>query len=77
MRGSNLKNIYIIEGVEYHYTELTSAQKENIEQFLDRKIYNDFRNELLESEGDDLEGVIKIELPKLIMTAFDEYGVKL
>ena len=77
MRGSNLKNIYIIEGVEYYYTELTSAQKENSEQFLDRKVSNDFRNELLESEGDDLEGVIKIELPKLIMTAFDEYGVKL
>jgi hypothetical protein len=77
MRGANLKNRYVIEEIEYTYEELTPELKISIEKYLDRKVYNDFRNQLLASEGDDLIGTIKIEFPTLKMTAFDEFGVKL
>jgi hypothetical protein len=77
MRGANLKNHYVIEEIEYTYEELTPELKMSIEKYLDRKVYNDFRNQLLASEGDDLIGTIKIEFPTLKMTAFDEFGVKL
>jgi hypothetical protein len=77
MRGANLKNRYVIEEIEYTYEELTPELKMSIEKYLDRKVYNDFRNQLLASEGDDLIGTIKIEFPTLKMTAFDEFGVKL
>jgi hypothetical protein len=77
MRGANLKNRYVIEGIEHTYEELTPSLKVSIEKHLDRKVYNDFRNELFAAEGDDLNGTIKIEFPTLKMTAFDEYGVKL
>ncbi len=77
MRVANLKNRYVIEEIEYTYEELTPELKMSIEKYLDRKVYNDFRNQLLASEGDDLIGTIKIEFPTLKMTAFDEFGVKL
>ena len=76
MRSANLKNLYVIKGIEYTFEKLTPSLKVSIEKHLDRKVYNDFRNELFEAKGDDLNGTIKIEFPTLKMT-FDEYGVKL
>ena len=77
MRGEKITNKYIIDSVEYLYSELTLAQKEYIKPFIDTKKYDEFRNKKLFEEGDDLEGTIKIHFPSLKMECYDEYGVLL
>jgi hypothetical protein len=77
MRGKNITNKYIINSTEYLHGELTPAQKEYIEPFIDRSMYDMFRNNILFNEGDDFEGVIKIHFPSLKMECYDEYGVLL
>lgn len=77
MRGERITNIYIIDSVEYLHKELTQTQKEYIEPFIDRRMYDMFRNNILFNEGDDFEGVIKIHFPSLKMECYDEYGVLL
>ena len=77
MRGERITNIYVIDSVEYLHKELTLSQKEYIKPFIDRTMYDTFRNKILFEEGDDLEGTIKIYFPSLEMECFDEYGVLL
>ena len=77
MRGERITNIYVIDSVEYLHKELTLAQKEYIKPFIDRTMYDKFRNNILFNEGDDFEGVIKIHFPSLKMECYDEYGVLL
>ena len=77
MRGEKITNKYIIDSVEYLYSELTLDQKEYIKPFIDTKKYDEFRNKKLFEEGDDLEGTIKIYFPSHQMECFDEYGVLL
>ncbi len=77
MRGEKITNKYIIDSVEYLYSELTLAQREYIKPFIDNKKYDEFRNKKLFEEGDDLEGTIKIYFPSHQMECFDEYGVLL
>ena len=77
MRGKNIINKYIINSTEYLYGELTSAQRDYIKPFIDTKKYDEFRNKILFEEGDDFEGVIKIQFPSLKMECFDEFGVLL
>jgi homospermidine synthase len=77
MRGENLKNIYIIESVEYEYKELSENQKKYIETIVDRKKYNDLRNQILKDEGDNMNGIIKINFPEQSMRVYDEYGILL
>ena len=77
MRGERITNIYVIDSVEYLHKELTLAQKEYIKPFIDRTMYDKFRNNILFNEGYDFEGVIKIHFPSHQMECYDEYGVLL
>jgi hypothetical protein len=77
MRGANIVNLYIIEDKEYKYTELSSKQITYINSIADKSKYNNFRNTILEHEGDNVECKIKIKFPDQKLTAFDEFGVQL
>ena len=77
MRGKNIKNVYIIDGKQLNSKELTNDQLVLIETYENRQLYNDFRNRILEQEGDDVECTIKIIIPDMVLEAIDEFGVKI
>ena len=77
MRGKNIKNVYIIDGNELNSKELTNDQLVLIETYENRQLYNNFRNRILEQEGDDIECTIKIIIPDMLFEAIDEYGIKI
>ncbi len=77
MRGINLKNIYVIDLIEYKFEELSNYQKEYVNSISDRNKYNNLRNEILNNEGDDLCGTIKIYFPEQKMKVFDEFDILL
>ncbi len=77
MRGINLKNIYVIDLIEYKFEELSNYQKEYVNSISDRNKYNNLRNEILNNEGDDLYGTIKIYFPEQKMKVFDEFDILL
>jgi hypothetical protein len=77
LRGDNIKNIYIIEGVEYCISQLSEKHLEYINKISERERYNNFRNKIIENEGDNICCVIKIEFPNQQMRAFDEFGIEL
>ena len=54
MRGNNITNVYIIDGKELNSKDLTKEQLLLIETYENRKLYNDFRNRILEEKGDDV-----------------------
>ena len=70
MRGKNINNVYIIEGIELNSKELTNDQLLLIETYENRKLYNDFRNKILDQEGVDVKCTIKIKIPEM---AFNKY----
>jgi hypothetical protein len=70
MRGKNIKNVYIIDGKELNSKNLTKEQLLTIETKGNRKLYNDFRNRILEQKGDDIECTIKIKIPDIQFQAF-------
>jgi hypothetical protein len=72
MRGNNINNVYIIDGKELNSKEITNEQLLFIETYENRKLYNDFRNRLLEENGDDVFYKIKIRIPEIIFYALDE-----
>ncbi len=67
MRGKNIKNVYIIDGKELNSKDLTNDQLLLIETNSNRKLYNDFRNKILEQEGDDIECTINIRIPDMVL----------
>jgi hypothetical protein len=71
MRGKNIKNVYIIDGKELNSKELTNDQLLLIETYENRQLYNDFRNRILEQEGDYIECTIKILIPDMVL----EYNI--
>jgi hypothetical protein len=71
MRGKNITNVYIIDGKELNSKELTNDQLLFIETYENRKLYNDFRNKILEKEGDDVKCTIKILIPDMVL----EYNI--
>lgn len=77
MRGKNITNVYIIDGKELNSKELTKDQLVLIETYANRELYNNFRNRIIENEGDDIECTIRITMPEMIFDAVDEFGVKL
>ena len=77
MRGKNIKNVYIIDGNELNSKELTNDQLLLIETNVNRGLYNDFRNRILEEKGDDVACSFKIKIPDIVFEAIDEYGVKI
>jgi hypothetical protein len=77
MRGNNIKNVYIIDGKVLNSKELTNDQLLFIETYENRKLYNDFRNKILEQEGDDVKCTIKIKIPDMVLEAINEFGVKI
>jgi hypothetical protein len=77
MRGNNIKNVYIIDGKELNSKELTNDQLLLLETYENRKLYNDFRNKILEQEGDDVKCTIKIKIPDMVLEVIDENGVKI
>ncbi len=77
MRGKNIKNVYIIDGNELNSKELTNDQLLLIETNVNRGLYNDFRNRILEEKGDDVACSIKIIIPDMVFEAIDEYEVKI
>ena len=76
MRGKNIANVYIIDGNELNSSELTKDQLLLIETYENRKLYNDFRNKILEEKGDDLECTIKITITNMVFEVFgqDDYS---
>ncbi len=77
MRGKNITNIYIIEGKEYHISELSQSQLQYINTIANKEKYNIIRNFILENEGDDIIAIIKIIFPEQQIRAFDEHGIEL
>ena len=77
MRGKNISNVYIIDGNELNSKELTNNQLVLIETYENRQLYNNFRNRILEQDGDDVKCTIKIIIPDMVLEAIDEFGVKL
>jgi hypothetical protein len=77
MRGKNITNVYIIEGKELNSSALTKNQLLLIETYENRTLYNDFRNSIIEHDGDDIECTIKIRIPDMVFEAYDEFGVKI
>jgi len=71
MRGKKISNIYIIDGNELNSKELTNDQLVLIEIYENRQLYNDFRNKILEQEGDDVKCTIKIKIPDMVL----EYNI--
>ena len=71
MRGENITNIYVIESKEYLIQDLNEYQKNYVESLANKTLYNDLRNELLNSRGDDFTCFIKINFPKNDMEVFD------
>ena len=66
MRGKNISNVYIIDGNELNSKELTNDQLLLIETYENRQLYNDFRNRILEQEGDDIFCTIRIRIPEMV-----------
>ena len=77
MRGKNISNVYIIDGNELNSKELTNDQLVLIETYENRQLYNNFRNRILEQDGDDVKCTIKIIIPDMVLEAIDEFGVKI
>lgn len=67
MRGSNIKNIYIIDGIELSLKELNMNQLLLIEKFENRVIYNDFRNKIIEQKGEDVICTIKVIVSSMML----------
>ncbi len=74
MRGKNITNVYIIDGKEVSIKEITKDQLVSIETYENRMLYNDFRNSIIENEGDDIECTIKITMPEMVIEAVDGFG---
>ena len=62
MRGKNIANVYIIEGKEVSIKEIVNDHLLLIETYEYRKLYNDFRNRILEEKGDDVNCIVKIQV---------------
>lgn len=77
MRGKNITNVYVIEGKEYHISELSQSQLLYINTIANKEKYNIIRNVILENEGDDFIATIKILFPHQEIRTFDEYGIEL
>jgi hypothetical protein len=77
MRGSNIKNKYILDSKEYLFSELTKDQLVYVESLADKTKYNNLRNQVIQEKGDDVECTIKINVVDQEMTAFDEFGMQL
>ncbi len=77
MRGKNINNVYIIEGKELNSSELTKNQLLIIETYENRTLYNDFRNSIIENDGDDIECTIRITMPEMVFEAVDEFGIRI
>ncbi len=73
MRGKNIKNVYIIDGKELNSKDLTNDQLLLIETNANRKLYNDFRNKILEQEGDDIECTINIRISNCVWIGTDRF----
>jgi hypothetical protein len=71
MRGENITNIYVIDSKEYLIQDLNEYQKNYVESLANKTLYNNLRNELLKSRGDDFICSIKINFPKNDMEVFD------
>ena len=71
MRGNNITNVYIIDGKELNSKDLTKDQLLLIETYENRQLYNDFRNRILEQEGEYVECTIKIRIPDMVL----EYNI--
>lgn len=67
MRGKNITNIYVIEGIEYLSSELLNVQKEMVEMLADRVKYTLLRNYLINEYGEDVSCTIKTYFPEQIM----------
>ena len=77
MRGINITNIYIIDNKEYTYKQLTQSQIIYINSIKDLDKYNQLRNKILETKGDEFKCEIKIEFPIQKMRVFDNLGLEL
>ena len=77
MRGSNVKNIYILNSQEFQFNELSKYQTKYVESIADKTKYNELRNLILRNEGDNVKCIIKIKYPEQQMRAFNEFGVEL
>lgn len=77
MRGSNIKNKYILDSKEYLFSELTKDQLVYVESLADKTKYNNLRNQVIQEKGDDVECTIKINVVEQEMTAYGKFGVQL
>lgn len=71
MRGANITNIYVIDSKEYLIQDLNEDQKNYVESVSNKTLYNNLRNELLKTRGDDFTCSIKIYFPKQDMEVYD------
>jgi hypothetical protein len=73
MRGSSIINKYILDSMEYLFSELSKEQFDYVESNADKNKYNNLRNLVLEEEGEDFKYTIKINIVDQEMIAYDEF----
>lgn len=71
MRGEKITNVYIIDGKELHIKQLSKDQLLLTETYENRTLYNDFRNSIIENEGDDIVCTIRITIPDMVFEAIN------
>ena len=77
MRGSNIKNLYIIDGKRLSFNELNQEQVFAIEKAKNIPAFNLFRNKLIEKYGDEVEAVIEIPIPSLNFIALNKNNIRI
>jgi len=71
MRGSNIKNIYAIDSKEYEKHQLSQEHRDYINMIRDLNKYNDLRNYILSTYGNDVTCVIKIYFLGQLMEVYN------
>ena len=71
MRGTNIKNVYLINEKKLFRDELSNYQLLYVNTVRNLESYNLFRNELINVFGDDIKATIEILIPNNTYSAFN------
>jgi len=64
MKGTFIKNIYVINSVEFLFHELSIEQKNQIYNSINMKIINELHDKLIRMYGENVMCKIKIYIPQ-------------
>jgi len=77
MRGINISNIYIIENKRFSAKDLKSNQIKYINNIRNLERYNMFRNDIINTFGDNITATIEIKIPENIFSAFNKRKIRI